>query len=69
MPNEIPMDTPIQGRELRQGRCRPCDVLVKWDERGGPLRGALCPRCQRPLDRTTSECKSPRIRIDRPDYA
>lgn len=40
-------------RRATYGRCRPCDVIFKWE--GRPLlRDALCPNCKRPLDRTAA---------------
>lgn len=39
-------------RELTQGRCRYCKEAYRWP--APPLlREAYCPRCGRPLDRTS----------------
>lgn len=42
----------MRKRELTQGRCRDCKEAYRWPS---PLllREAYCPRCGRPLDRTS----------------
>lgn len=41
-------------RRETQGRCRPCKIAYRW--LGKPLlREALCPKCSRPLARTTGD--------------
>ena len=44
------------GEEMRQGRCKPCDMAFRWPFRGVRhalrLRDAHCPHCGRPLTQT-----------------
>ena len=57
-------------KELRTGRCRPCDVFWRWEPgKGRRLKDAFCGRCGRRLKQTTfALCMAPTVADGEPIF-
>lgn len=50
--------TTVDTRHHVQGKCAGCKIVFHWNRRlGGPLGSAVCPRCYKPLERTSALLK------------
>jgi len=48
-------------RNLKQGKCPRCRVIIRWVARTPLLRDAICPTCETPLRQTSYLSRLPVI--------